>query len=392
MKAIVNTKLIMEDGIIWDGALTYENGRILQVGWANQVEIPADAEIMDAQGLYTAPGLVDIHCHGGNFVHSVDDPVKYAAHFIRHGTTTVLATFSGLFSTERMHSGAQKIREASKEGVGRIIAGIHMEGPFMNGKGGQTKGEWPVSKGIKEEDYGPLIQGMKDLIKMWAVDPDREGIEPFLQYARREIPDIIFAYGHSRATFAQCKKLQHYGFRVRTHIGDAGQCKGKAQNLPGAGADQLALYDPDMYAELIADQNGIHVDPDLIKLFIRTKGVEKIILITDSIGHAETFPNNQEEGIYYGPDLNYDVRGYLSGSRTTFDKCVKNVMTHTGYGLCHAIRMATLNPARFLGMEKDIGSLAPGKKANLIIIDDMVNVKSVILEGDLAVQNDVILI
>jgi len=263
----------------------------------------------------------------------------------------------------------------------------------MNAMGGnQTKGQWPLVRGIVPEDYVPLIQEMKDLIKMWAVDPAREGIEPFLQYAKQELPDLIFAYGHSRTDASVCRKFRHYGFRIRTHIGDAGQAKGRAQNLPGAGADQLALYDPDLYAELIVDQNGIHVVPDLVKLFIRTKGVEKIILITDGVGYEDLYPNNLEEGIHFGPDLNYDVRGYLSGSRMTFENCVRNVMTHTGYGLCHAIRMATLNPAQFLGMDRDIGSIAAGKKANLILIDDAVHVKTVILEGDLAVQDGQVLI
>ena len=95
---------------------------------------------------------------------------------------------------------------------------------------------------------------------------------------------------------------------------------------------------------------------------------------------------NTEAGIWYGPDLNYDDIGYLAGSRMTLENGVRNMMTHTGYGLCHAIRMATLNPARLLGIDHRVGSLKPGKTANLILIDDMVHVKSVILEGDLAVS------
>ena len=102
--------------------------------------------------------------------------------------------------------------------------------------------------------------------------------------------------------------------------------------------------------------------------------------------------NCQEDGIYYGPDLNYDYRGWLAGSRMTLENACRNVMKHTGYGLCHAIRMATLNPAKLLGIDHKVGSIEPGKKANLIIIDDTVRVKSVILEGDLAVQDGQLLI
>ena len=97
--------------------------------------------------------------------------------------------------------------------------------------------------------------------------------------------------------------------------------------------------------------------------------------------------NNEAEGIWYGPDLNYDDTGWLAGSRMTLENGVRNMMTHTGYGLCHAIRMATLNPAKLLGIDHRVGSLKAGKTANLIIIDDMVHVKKVILEGDLMVED-----
>jgi N-acetylglucosamine-6-phosphate deacetylase len=91
--------------------------------------------------------------------------------------------------------------------------------------------------------------------------------------------------------------------------------------------------------------------------------------------------------VWYGPDLNYDYEGHLAGSHLTLDAACRNVMKHTGYGLCHAIRFATLNPARLLGIDDKVGSLEAGKKANLIIIDDMVNVKKVFLEGRLMVEN-----
>ena len=82
MTAIINTKLVMEDGIIWDGALTYENGRIVEVGTADTVTIPAGAEIIDAKGLYTAPGLIDIHNHGSADDLFCDEPLKCSEHFL----------------------------------------------------------------------------------------------------------------------------------------------------------------------------------------------------------------------------------------------------------------------------------------------------------------------
>ena len=150
--------------------------------------------------------------------------------------------------------------------------------------------------------------------------------------------------------------------------------------ISSAGA-HLALYDPDMYAELICDETGIHVDPDMLKMVVRTKGVEKIILITDSMPADGDYKNNEADGIAWGPDLNYDYEGHLAGSHLTLDSACRNLMAHTGYGLCHAIRMASLNPAKLLGLDRELGSIALGKKANLLLIDDLVHVKKVFLAG-----------
>ena len=149
-----------------------------------------------------------------------------------------------------------------------------------------------------------------------------------------------------------------------------------------------------MYAELICDETGIHVPPGYVKMIVRTKGVEKVCLISDhtTVTGTERYKNNEERGVWYGSDLNYDDQGLLAGSLMTLENGVRNMMTHTGYGLCHAIRMATLNPAAAVGIDREVGSLAAGKKANLIIIDDAVNVQKVFLEGELAVKNGEVLI
>lgn len=391
MKAITNTKLVMEDGIIWNGTVLYENGKIVKVGWAEEVEIPAGTEVMDVQGLYTAPGLVDIHNHGGGDWLFAENPTYCSEYFIKHGVTTVLPTFYHNLDLQMMLDGAERIREASKTGAGKIMDGLYMEGPFMNLMGSfQSEMKW--SGAVKEEEYVKLVEGLGDMVRVWAIDPNRENIESFLQYAKEKTPNAIFAHGHSRCTAEAIRAVAHYGVKVRTHITDAGGSKGRAQGTPGAGGDEYCLYEPDMYAELICDETGIHVVPDLIKMIVRTKGVEKICLISDSMPSRTNYKNNEELGIWYGADLNYDDQGKLAGSRMTLENGVRNMMKHTGYGLCHSIRMASLNPAKLLGIDHRVGSLAAGKTANFIIIDDMVQIKKVILEGELAVENGEVLI
>ena len=208
-----------------------------------------------------------------------------------------------------------------------------------------------------------------------------------MRYVRTEDPDAIFANGHSTATFAQCRRVRDLGVRLQTHFNDSGQARGRAQGTAAAGCDHFSLHEPDLYAELICDEQGVHVDADLIKTLIRVKGVERIILISDHMAGERSFRNNEAEGIAYGPDLNYDYEGHLAGSRLTLDRACRNLMKHTAYGLCHAVRMASYNPARLLRMDGELGSLEPGKRANVILMDDMVNVRSVYLDGELAAQD-----
>ncbi len=381
MKAIINTKLILEDSIVFDGVLLYESGYIVAAGKRQEILIPADAEILDAQGLYTSPGFVDIHNHGSQTALFTEDPMGCAEHFLRHGQTTVLPTLYCTLSLKQMLQGARKIRQASQEGAGRIIAGLYMEGPYMNGEGSDQKHIlWDGAPDPRE--YIPLIQGVKDMAKVWSVCPARPGIENFLQALKAESPEAIISLGHSHATAADCRKIKKYGLKLQTHHGDSGKAPGPNQVTIGAGCDEFTLYDPDMYAELICDQEGIHLPGDLIKMVVRTKGIERIILITDSMPSSGNYTNNEADGVLYGPDLNYDCEGHLAGSHLTLDNACRNLMAHTGYGLCHAIRCASLNPAKLLGLENKIGSIAPGKLANLILIDDTVCVQKVIFRGE----------
>ncbi len=384
MKAIIHTKLILEDGIIWDGTLLYEGEQIVKLGPASEVEIPADAEILDANGLYTAPGLIDIHNHGSAEYLFCDEPLKCAEYFVRHGETTILPTFYCNLNLEQMLRGARRVQEASKSGVGRILDGLYMEGPYMNGTGSYQKYILWGGK-IEEKEYGPLVEAVKDYARVWAIDPAREGIEEFAAFVRSKNPNAIFSMGHSFARASDCRKMKKYGLKLQTHHGDSGKAPGLCQCTIGAGCDEFTLYDPDIYAEIICDENGIHVQPDMIKMVVRTKGVERMILITDAMPLSGGYTNNEAEGIAYGPDLNYDYEGHLAGSHLTLDNACRNLMKHTGYGLCHAIRFATLNPARLLGIEERVGSLEAGKTANLILIDDMVHVKRVILYGETVV-------
>lgn len=385
MKAIVNTKLVLEDGIIFDGVILFENGIITDLGKASEISIPNGAEIIDAHGKYTAPGFIDIHCHGAKDYWYYKNPDECSRHFIEHGETTVLPTLYMNMSIDEIIEASAFLKDKAKDGVCRIMDGLYMEGPYMNFSG-SFKNQNKAPENIVAEDYERMLAAMGNYARVWAIDPAREGIDEFMAYTHKNYPDTIFALGHSQATSDDCKRVAKYGVKVQTHHNDSGKAKGRCQGAIGAGCDEYTLYNPDMYAELIVDETGIHVVPDRIKMVVRTKGVEKMILISDATPSIGDYKNNEDAGIWYSPDLNYDDRGMLAGSRLTVDNACRNLMSHTGYGLCHAIRMATANPAKMLGIYDTVGTLDVGKRANLIIINDEVRVEKVFLDGELMVD------
>ena len=126
-----------------------------------------------------------------------------------------------------------------------------------------------------------------------------------------------------------------------------------------------------------SDSHGMHVQPDLIRLVLRTKGIDKVVLITDSFVSKEEIPADMQ----HIADLQFDANGDLCGSKLTMEVACRNLMSHTNCGIAQAFLMASRNPARVIGMEEEIGTIAVGKRANLVLVDDMFRVNTVILEG-----------
>ena len=381
MKVIINTNVILPDGILFDGIVAFEWDKIVAVAKQSEYEIPATAEIIDANGLYTAPGLIDIHNHGSEENFFVDNPEACTEHFLKHGQTTVLPTFYQTMSLEDMIDGANKLKEFSKSKIGKVIKGLYMEGPFMRASGSNSQlFKW--SGEISREQYTAVVDGIGDFVRVWAIDPDRSNIVEIMDYVMAKKPSAIFTLGHSGATSEQCEKVYNSNLKIQTHHGDSGNAPRINQAKFGAGVDEYALCNQDMFIELICDESGIHLAPYSIRAAIKAKGIEKVILITDSFPKTGDYKNDESKGIKFGADLNYDANGLLAGSHLTLDNAVRNVMSYTGYGLSHAVRFASLNPAKALGIDKLYGSVQVGKIADLLLVDDRFSVKSVYLEGE----------
>lgn len=387
MIAIQNTSIILEHGIIWDGVVVCDGDRIVDFGPASKVAVPEGARVINAGGNYTAPGFIDVHCHGGGdgyFFH--EEPLRAAEVFLPHGTTTLLPALYQSLGLEEYIEGMRRIRAVQNTGAGRIIAGFYMEGPFMNPKYGSDQSNVKWDDKMDLEKMRRIVDEAGKDARVWCIGPEREDIEKFCEYALEINPDAVFSMAHSECKPWMARRLKKYGLKNQTH-----HCNATAvinpiipsnQGIRDVGPDEACLLDDDMYAEVIVDSLGIHVKPDMLRLAVKVKGIDKIILITDHFPSDCENPTGEIMGGEKAPDLGYDSNGWVCGSRMTMDAAVRNMMMHTGYGLCHAVKFATINPARMLGIDGEVGSIERGKRANLVIIDDKVNVKKVILGGE----------
>ena len=380
VKAIVNANVVLENGIIWDGVILIAGERILRAGKAAEVEIPEGAQIIDAKDAYVGPGFVDLHVHGGVGKNTMKDPKEAAEHFLKHGETTILATCSTKWEYEELMDAIRIVKEGMK--TVKTIKGIYMEGPYMNPNYGAAKGMITWNKEIREEEFKPLVDSLGKDVKVFAMAPEREEtLLPFLKYAREVNPDVVFSVGHSEATPEQVRALgSKYRPKLMTHIMNAtGRSMKDSGGLRSCGPDEYCMSDPEMYAELISDSLGVHVRTEMQRLVLRNKGIERVVLITDS-----TATNNPPPEQYkHVKDVSFNALGRISGSKLTMDMACRNIMSHTNCGIAQAFKMASTNPARVIGMDQEIGSIEPGKLADLVFVDDRFNVKMVMQEGQI---------
>ena len=382
MLALINAELIMRDHLIPEAVLFVEDGKIAGFGEMRSTPIPEDCEILDANGAYVGPGLVDIHCHAGTGVRFVDEPAKATQEHLRCGTTSILATPSTRGTLPQYLEQLARIRQAM-EIPGSIIAGVYMEGPYINpgfGSLSNMKGvDVPRVFDPVPEDYEPLLNEAADIIRVWGLAPER-GLEPFVKAAKAANPEVRFAVTHSEATPQQIEALMPYGLCIGTHHTNA---TGTIVNYPecrGVCVDEAVNYNDGIYAELISDSAGIHVDPYMQRLVRKIKGDDKIILISDQTVHKPmVIP-----GLEHVTDLNFTYRKDgaidISGSRLTLNAACRNYMKHTGASIVDAFRVASYNPAKVVGLA-DRGEIAVGKRADLIITDHKMNISTVLVGG-----------
>lgn len=377
--AIVNAKIVQKNYFIPEGVLLIEDGIIKDFGPMRHLQVPEDYEIIDAGNNYVGPGLIDIHTHASDREFFTDAPLRCAKHHLEHGTTSVYPALYFSMDTEHYVAAIHQMKEASKTPEGRNIAGVYMEGPYLNPGYGCDQDKNPWKGPIDKEKYQPIIDAAKGFACVYAVAPERENIIEYVKDVRKADPNAVFSVAHSEAAPEAVEELIPYGLKIGTHHTDA---TGKVHKWPdkeilGVGVDEAVNYNDDIYAELIVDSRGIHVDPYMLRLVRKIKGEYRIILISDAYAADGPVPDG-----YDGPqDINFDWTGEIAGSKLTLDTACRNMMAHTGASVVDVFRYATYNPAHAIGLT-DRGEIKKGLKADVIIVDGDFCVKKVLMSGE----------
>ena len=335
-------------------------------------DTPAEAgETLDAGGLYAIPGFIDSHIHGFSgcdFGIPGTDLTPARQALARQGTTAFAATISTRPMADLCAAAAWAAKEADRDCKGAKLVAIHAEGPFISEK---RKGAMiPTGEICTPEAVGQLINAAGGKLKLMTIAPERENS---LEVIRRWKENITFSMGHTDATWAEATAAIDAGAARATHTFNGMRpLSHRETGILGA-----VLNDDRVCCEMICD--FVHLDPPAVKLVYKMKGAEKITLISDT-GYMGGLP----DGVYRGRIVKDGVArtqaGVICGSCFTMLRGAQN-LRKLGIPLAEISQMASLNPAKALGLQDTLGKIAPGYQADLILCDESLNIKAVFMNG-----------
>ena len=381
MKCIINGKVVLKDKVC-DNLVVVFDEKIQKIADKNEINT-ADYEIIDAEGKYVCPGLVDMHIHGYLGADASDGDVegirKMAAGIIKNGVTSWCPTTMTV-SKKEIETAFDCVREVKNSGeyYGARILGVNSEGPFIN----------PSKKGAQAEEHilrpdADFILANKDIVKLFTVAPEVDGALEAIEKVAKD-GSVLVSMGHTNATFEEANKGIEKGVKHTTHLFNA--MTALSHRNPGVVGS--ALSDENVSVELIADT--FHIDKGLFGLIAKIKE-DKLCLITDCIRAG-----GMEDGDYTlgGQPVHKEgikclmPDGTIAGSVLELNKAVFNVLENTNLEVYEAVNAASLNPAKALGEDKEIGSIEVGKRADFMIADEKFDAKMTILGGEIRYKGE----
>jgi N-acetylglucosamine-6-phosphate deacetylase len=379
MIALTADALLTPQQCIQEPLLLLDGGTIAEVSSRSSRELPKGARNFDFPEAVLAPAYLDIHIHGG-MGHDVMEPnidglARCEDFLAQHGVAAYLPTTvtAPEETTLRALEWLAKRIEKGAAGAGARPLGIHLEGPFIShARRGVHPPEYLVPPTLSR--FERYWQASRGYIKVMTIAPEIEGAMQVIAEASRR--GVCCSLGHSDSDLPTARAAIAAGAHHATHTFNAMRPLDHRQpGLLGA-----VLTDPGVTADIIAD--GIHLDPTVVQLFLRAKGTQAAVLITDAIS-ATGMP----EGRYRLGSFEVEVRGNkctrgdtLAGSVLRLDQAVRNVMQFAGWKLQEAVRLASANPAAVIG-EKCRGVLAAGADADIVVLTPQGEVQRTIIAG-----------
>jgi len=367
-RRVIKGNLVLPEKVVEEGLLVMEDGRIAEILGASQAsKLFGPSEIIDYHGFWVTPGLIDVHLHGARGKEAMDGEVESIREMARHQASCGVTGFfptTLTASQEALLRAIEAVRKASEESVPAEVLGIHLEGPYISQKrkGAQDPNYVREIEEKEIREFQSALQGFKTMITL----------APEVGQNLNYIPELVKAgwtvsIGHSDATYDEARKSFAAGANHATHLFNAWR-EFHHREPGGIGA---ALDEDQVFVELIAD--GVHIHPSFIRLAIFRKGVDRVCLITDSLKEVGlpdgTYAWGELEVVLKGREIRLKDSGVLAGSVLHLNQGVHNVLNWTGLSVPEVVRMVTLTPARSVGLEELVGSLEPGKRANVAVFD-----------------------
>lgn len=382
---LINGRILTPQGWINNGSVLIRDNKILEVTNCDLAVI--GAELIDVKGMYVLPGGIDIHVHGGggaDFMEGTEEAFRKAAKtHLLHGTTGIFPTLSSS-TVPMINRAAETCSKLMKEEEDSTILGLHLEGHYLNPS--MAGGQMPENIKLPDpNEYVPIVEKW-DCIKRWDAAPEMQGAIEFGRYITSR--GLLASVAHTQAEFEDIQIAFGAGYSHATHFYNAMPGFHKRREYKYEGTVESIYLIDDMTVEVIAD--GIHVPPTILKLVYKIKGVEKTCLITDALACAASDSSEAfdprviiEDGVCKLAD-----HTALAGSIATMDRLIQTMVKQASVPLEDTIRMASETPAKIMGVYDRKGSLEKGKDADIIIMDDKLQLRAVWSMGKLVEETN----